>query len=450
MKLHVKIGLTIVILGTGIFCWSFFKGHSTSDTISFTTEKVTRGSVEITISSTGTLNPVGDVEVGTQVSGTIEKVYVDFNDTVQKGQIIAELDRTFLLSAYDEARASHTRSQAQFELSKAEYERSKPLYEKKYLSEQEFQKIRTDYFSQKAALELSEASVKKAKINLGYATISSPISGRVIERSVEVGQTVSASLSAPTLFIIAENLDNMEILASVDESDIGNIRQGQSVRFSVQAYPDRQYDGTVRQIRLQPETIQNVVTYTVVVDAKNPDGTLLPGMTATIDFIENRAENVLLVPVAATQFVPPQSITNQMSKPAEGGKKADKKEMQQNFNPSAKRGDFPPKNLKPGTSNGNFSSRDFNSGSSRNRTPGNMHGQTDKTMIWLLNEDNTIKPAFVKLGISDGVVSEVVDSRGAEIKEGMEVVVGTKSSSGKKDKKSVSLFPQPGGPGGRR
>lgn len=436
MKLHVKIGLTIVILGTGIFCWSFFKGHNTNDTISFTTEKVTRGTVEITISSTGTLNPVGDVEVGTQVSGTIEKVYVDFNDTVQKGQVIAELDRTFLLSAYDEARASQSRSQAQFELSKAEYERSKPLYEKKYLSEQEFQKIRTDYFSQKAAQELADASVKKAKINLGYATILSPISGRVIERSVEVGQTVSASLSAPTLFIIAENLDNMEILASVDESDIGNIRQNQNVRFSVQAYPDRQYDGTVRQIRLQPETIQNVVTYTVVVDAKNPDGTLLPGMTATLDFIQNRAENALLVSVAATRFVPPQNITNQMTKPAETGRKVDKKEM--------------PKNFKSGDRKGNFPSKDFNQNNPRSRMPGNMHGRTDKTMIWLLNKDNTIKPAFVKLGISDGIVYEVLDSRGDEIKEGMEIVTGTKTSSGKKDKKSVSLFPQPGGPGRRR
>jgi len=412
----------------------FLQKHHSSGNISFITEKITRGTVENTISSTGTLNPVGDVEVGTQISGTISKVYVDFNDTVQKDQLIAELDRTFLLSAYDEAKASLSRTRAQFELAKAEYERSKPLYDKKYLSEQEFAKVQTDYLTQKAALELANASVKKAKINLGYATIRSPISGTVIERSVEVGQTVSASLSAPTLFIIAENLANMEILASVDESDIGNIRQGQNVRFSVQAYPDRQYEGTVSQIRLQPETIQNVVTYTVVVNAKNPDGSLLPGMTATLDFIQKRVDNTLIVPAAALRFNPPQNVIDNINKLRDSSQNSGKGD-QRRFRSGSK-------NYGPG---GKKSEADR----PRKREPDGMTVQ-NRGMIWLLQDDKSIKPVFVKQGTSDGVVTEIFEARGINLKEGLQVVVGIKSGSEKKNKKSLSLFPQPGRIGGRR
>lgn len=435
MKRHVTIGLIIAILGTAAAAyWLFLQKHHSSGNISFITEKITRGTVENTISSTGTLNPVGDVEVGTQISGTISKVYVDFNDTVQKDQLIAELDRTFLLSAYDEAKASLSRTRAQFELAKAEYERSKPLYDKKYLSEQEFAKVQTDYLTQKAALELANASVKKAKINLGYATIRSPISGTVIERSVEVGQTVSASLSAPTLFIIAENLANMEILASVDESDIGNIRQGQNVRFSVQAYPDRQYEGTVSQIRLQPETIQNVVTYTVVVNAKNPDGSLLPGMTATLDFIQKRVDNTLIVPAAALRFNPPQNVIDNINKLRDSSQNSGKGD-QRRFRSGSK-------NYGPG---GKKSEADR----PRKREPDGMTVQ-NRGMIWLLQDDKSIKPVFVKQGTSDGVVTEIFEARGINLKEGLQVVVGIKSGSEKKNKKSLSLFPQPGRIGGRR
>lgn len=435
MKRHVTIGLIIAILGTAAAAyWLFLQKHHSSGNISFITEKITRGTVENTISSTGTLNPVGDVEVGTQISGTISKVYVDFNDTVQKDQLIAELDRTFLLSAYDEAKASLSRTRAQFELAKAEYERSKPLYDKKYLSEQEFAKVQTDYLTQKAALELANASVKKAKINLGYATIRSPISGTVIERSVEVGQTVSASLSAPTLFIIAENLANMEILASVDESDIGNIRQGQNVRFSVQAYPDRQYEGTVSQIRLQPETIQNVVTYTVVVNAKNPDGSLLPGMTATLDFIQKRVDNTLIVPAAALRFNPPQNVIDNINKLRDSSQDSGKGD-QRRFHSGSK-------NDGPGE-------KKAEANQSRKRGPDGMTVQ-NRGMIWLLQYDKSIKPVFVKPGISDGVVTEIHEARGINLKEGLQVVVGINSGSDKKNKKSLSLFPQPGGIGGRR
>lgn len=434
MKRYVTIGLIIVILGAAALYGFFLRGQRLDGSVNYSTQKITRGTVENTITSTGILNPVGDVEVGTQVSGTIAKVYVDFNDTVGKDQVIAELDRTFLLSAYDEARASQSRTEAQFELAKAEYESSRPLYEKKYLSEQEFAKVQTDYLIQKAALKLADASVKKAKINLGYATIRSPISGTVIERSVEAGQTVSASLSAPVLFIIAKNLANMEILASVDESDIGSIRQGQYVRFSVQAYPDRHYNGMVSQIRLQPETVQNVVTYTVVVNAENSDGTLLPGMTATLDFIQKRSENTLLVPVAALRFKPSENVLDGLQKEREAVHNSEKDSTYR----------FRSKLEKRQTKSELYDKH--RSG----RKIFNNEQEQNMGVIWLLQDDNSIKPAFVKLGTSNGVMTEIINTPKTKIEEGTQVVVGIKEGSGKKEKKSVSLFPQPRRSGGRR
>ena len=423
MKRNVIIICIIsgVVVGAG--WWFIFNSHRSISMGGFETQKLTRGPVERTITSSGTLNPVGSVEVGTQVSGTVAKVYVDFNDTVNKNQIIAELDKTFLSSALEEARASLSRARALFEQAKAEYERSKPLFEKKFLSEQEFAKVHTDYLSQKASLELAEASVNKARVNLGYATIRSPISGMVISRNVEVGQTVSASLSSPTLFIIAENLRNMEILASVDESDIGTIRTAQDVRFSVQAHSDRSFSGKVNQIRLQPEVVQNVVTYTVVVSAENQEGLLLPGMTATVDFIEKRVENALLVPSAALRFTPPESMVAEVKKTRENGSDS---------MPAGRRGQ-----VRPGATRADERS------SRAGGVGGTNRKRESRGVVWLLSGDGSIESAFVQLGVSDGSVTEIIASRNERIDEGVEVITGMKAVAGKKAKKSVSLLPQP-------
>ncbi|MDA3896587.1 MAG: efflux RND transporter periplasmic adaptor subunit [Desulfobacteraceae bacterium] len=270
----------------------------------FRIEKIKRGSIENTISCTGTLSAVGTVEVGTQVSGTIEKVLVDYNDRVTKGQILAELDLDTLNAAVDAADASVIKANALYKQATADYERNKPLYEQGHLSAQEILIYETEKETARAELLSAQAVVKKEKINLRNAQIRSPINGVVLKRDIEEGQTVAASLSTPTLFIIAENLSSMEIEASVDESDIGMVNKGQKATFTVQSYPDDLFYGTVTQIQMNPTETSNVVTYTVIVAASNKKGKLLPGMTATADFVVEKAENELLVPNAALNFRP--------------------------------------------------------------------------------------------------------------------------------------------------
>ncbi|MCM2264186.1 MAG: efflux RND transporter periplasmic adaptor subunit [Desulfuromonadales bacterium] len=265
---------------------------------------VTKGPLETLVSSTGTLAALETVEVGTQVSGTISRLEVDYNDHVRKGQVLAVLDQALFAAQVREAEANVAKARATLAQSEDEYRRNRPLFDKGFLSAQEFLPISTGVDTAKAALAAAEASLARAQTNLAYTVIRSPIDGTVIKRSVEAGQTVAASLNTPTLFLIARDLAQMRIEADVDESDIGQIRNGQPVRFTVQSQPGEAFQGTVSQIRLQPRTISNVVNYTVLIDAKNDKGLLLPGMTATIDFVVNRVENALLAPNAALRFQP--------------------------------------------------------------------------------------------------------------------------------------------------
>lgn len=257
-----------------------------------------------TISSTGTIQAKGTVEVGTQVSGTVAQVSADYNDNVKAGSILVVLDQSTLKASLDEADAQKARAEAQMEKSKSDFERAQKLFDQGHISEKEFSDSRSAYLMDQASVKSTDAGLRRAHQNLSHAIIRSPIRGTVLKRSVEVGQTVAASLSSPVLFVIAEDLSMLEIIAGVDESDISQIHAGQEVRFSVQAYPDSMYSGKVRQIRLQPETVQNVVTYQVVIDARNPHGTLLPGMTATVDFVIHKAEKALCVPSASLRFQP--------------------------------------------------------------------------------------------------------------------------------------------------
>lgn len=268
----------------------------------FRIEKIKKGSIENTISCTGTLSAVGTVEVGTQVSGTIKKVLADYNDRVTKGQILAELDLDTFNAAVDAAEASLIKASTLYKQAEANYKRNKPLYKQGHLSSQEILTYETQKETARADLLSAKAVVKKEKINLRNAQIRSPINGVILKRDIEEGQTVAASLSTPTLFIIAENLSAMEIEASVDECDIGLVSKGQKVRFTVQTYPDDLFYGTVSQIQMNPSEISNVVTYTVIVAAPNKKGKLLPGMTATADFVVEMAENELLISNAALNF----------------------------------------------------------------------------------------------------------------------------------------------------
>jgi HlyD family secretion protein len=266
--------------------------------------QVSLGNFELTVASTGTMAAVETVEIGTQVSGTINEIMVDYNDTVKEGDVLAVLDQSLFKVAINKAKAGLLKARAELKQAEDEYKRNKPLSEKGYLSKQEFLPIETAVATLKASLLSAEATLQQAKIDLEHTVISSPIDGTVIDRSVDAGQTVAASLSTPTLFLVARDLSPMQIETNVDETDIGQIQKGQQVRFSVQSYSDRTFTGVVRQIRLQPKTVDNVVTYTVIVEAANESRILLPGMTATVDFIVHDVQNALLVPVAALQFNP--------------------------------------------------------------------------------------------------------------------------------------------------
>src|SRR5256885_10374112 len=263
---------------------------------------VTRGNLEATVSATGALSAVTTVQVGTQVSGQISAIYADFNKKVKKGQLLARIDPTLQQQAVQDAQAGVERVQSQYTMSKGEYDRERTLFDSKVITATEFNAAQSNYEVAKANLKSAQIAVDKARQNLSYTNIYAPIDGVVVERTVDVGQTVAASLSAPELFLIANDLSEMQILAKVDESDIGAIAVGQPVTFTVQAYPNRSFSGTVQQVRLQSTTQDNVVNYTTVISVANTDGKLLPGMRATVQVLTGSAKNALLVPNAALRF----------------------------------------------------------------------------------------------------------------------------------------------------
>lgn len=303
----IKIIFVFLLLMGGVWAiWPLGGEKTETETMAgdLQTETVTQGDLEILVSSTGTLAAVGTVDVGTQVSGTIDQVLVDYNDHVKQGQVLAVLDPALFEASVAEAEAGMMEARARLSQAQAELNRNKPLYQSGNLSAQEYLDLETTVVLNQAGVLSAEATLKRAKTNLENAQIRSPITGTVMTRNIEKGQTVAASYSTPTLFVIAEDLSRMQIEASVDESDIGQIREKQNVRFTVQAYLDETFTGVVSQIRLNPTTVSNVVTYTVMVDAENPKGLLLPGMTATLDFIVAQVKNALLVPNAALRYVP--------------------------------------------------------------------------------------------------------------------------------------------------
>lgn len=328
----IKIGVAFIGTLSLLFLawWALALHIPTGPPRLFKFAQVNRGDLEIIVSSTGTLAAVETVEIGTQVSGTIEKLLIDYNDQVKKDQVLAVLDQALFNASVSNAKAGVLKAQAEYKQAETEFERNAPLHEKGYISEQEFLPISTAVDTTKAVLQSAGANLQQAQINLDHTVIRSPINGTVIDRSIDAGQTVAASLSTPTLFLIAEDLSRMQIETQVDETDIGQIRQGQQVRFMVQSYPEQMFFGSVRQIRLQPETVDNVVTYTVIVGASNKSGRLMPGMTATVDFIVHQAEDALLVPVTALSFKPDSRFdsvsgnskveTSQVFCPENGGK----------------------------------------------------------------------------------------------------------------------------------
>ncbi len=263
--------------------------------------------VENTVTATGTIQPLEQVEVGTQVSGEIDKIFVDYNSVVKKGQLLAELDKSNLLENLRQAEASVRSAESELEYSKTSFERTKQLYEANAATQIAYDEARNSLVKAETSLQNAQSNLDKSKVNLGYAEIYSPIDGVVLSREVEVGQTVAASYSTPTLFTIANDLTQMKVEADVDEADIGQVVEGQKVTFSVDAYIDDIFYGEVQQIRLQPTTTNNVVTYTVIITAHNPDLKLLPGMTASVTIITEE-ETGLAVPSEALSFMPDPSL----------------------------------------------------------------------------------------------------------------------------------------------
>ncbi len=378
------IGSAVVLVAIGFFVYKSFAG--TEKTISFETAKIGKGTISNTVTATGTLEAIKTVEVGTQVSGVIEKIYVDFNSQVKKGQLLAQLDETPLQTQLEQSKASVDQSEAEVKYQKATYERYKVLAEKKLIAQSDFDLAEYNYNKAVATLNNVKSVYERSRINLSYARIYSPIDGIIIERAVDEGQTVAASFSTPTLFTIANDLTQMRVEAKVDEADIGKVLNGQRVEFTVDAYPLKKFAGEVTEIRLKPVASANVITYTVVINAPNPDKILMPGMTANASFFVTERKNILVVPSKAVQFTPDQAELA-------------------TYNQS--------------TASGNPSIPQNDEGMSKNK-----QNDSVKT-VWVKN-GLLIHPQIVKVGVTDEIHYELLSG----LNEGDEVVTSMSAGAG--------------------
>ena len=304
-KLRIsKIWIAVVVIViVAVAAWAMSGGKKEED-INFKEEKVALKTLQNSVTATGTIEAVTSVTVGTQVSGIVNKLYVDYNSQVKKGQVIAELDKTNLLSELNTAKANLASAQSSLNYQAANMERYKTLYKKGLVSADEYENALLTYRQAKEQVASSKENVQRAQTNLGYATITSPIDGTVISKSVEEGQTVAASFNTPELFTIAKDLTNMQVVANVYEADIGNVKEGDRVTFTVDAYPDDTFEGTVKQVRLEATTTNNVVTYEVVISAPNADLKLKPGLTANVTIYTQERSGVLAVANKALRFTP--------------------------------------------------------------------------------------------------------------------------------------------------
>ena len=276
--------------------------------VSYTMATVTRQDISTSVTATGTIEPVTKVEVGTQVCGIIDKIYVDYNSQVHKGQVIAELDKTNLISELTSAKSNLANAQSELDYQKANFDRYAKLFEKGLVSTDDYENARLSFEKARQNIVVQQQNVTKAQTNVGYATITSPIDGIVLSREVEEGQTVASAMTTPTLFYIAQDLTDMRVIADVDEADIGGVKEGQRVSFTVDAFPDDTFNGTVTQVRLEATTESNVVTYEVVIAAPNEDLKLLPGLTANVTIYTAERQGVLSLPTKALRFTPNQAL----------------------------------------------------------------------------------------------------------------------------------------------
>ncbi len=342
----------------------FFSGKKEKK-VSFETATIVNTTISSSITATGTIEPVTSVTVGTQVSGIVSHLYVDYNSVVKKGQVIAELDKTNLISELSTQKANLSSAESKLAYQKSNFDRYKTLFDKGLVSADDFENARLAYLQAQESVTTAKESVQKAQTNLSYATITSPIDGVVLSKSVEEGQTVAASFNTPELFTIAQDLTNMQVVADVDEADIADVKQGARVTFTVDAYPDDVFEGKVTQVRQSATTTNNVVTYEVVISAPNSDLKLKPGLTANVKIITQEKPNVLAVPVAALRFAPFEAM------------------------------------LEP---------------------EGKIVDCDSKTKVWVKNGKD-LQAIAVKTGISNGALTEITEGIGA----GKEVIIGFSS-----------------------
>ena len=367
-KVNKKVWYAIGVLVVILIAWSMLRGGKKEEKVSFETIKVEKKNIHTSITATGTIEPVTSVTVGTQVSGIVSKLYVDYNSVVKKGQVIAELDRTNLISELNTAKANLASSESSMSYEKANYNRYKTLYDKGLVSADEYESALLSYRKAMEDVNAKRESVKKAQTNLGYATITSPIDGVVLSKSVEEGQTVAASFNTPELFSIAQDLTDMRVIADIDEADIGGVKEGQRVSFTVDAFPDDHFEGQVTQVRQQATTESNVVTYEVVISAPNKELKLKPGLTANVTIFTMEKNDVMAVPSKALRFIPTEALLE------------------------------------------------------KGQTISDCEGDHK---VWTL-ENNTFKAHKVEIGTSNGVMTEIISG----IPEGMEILTDFTISGG--------------------
>lgn len=382
---------SILAIAIAAIAYFFFLQPDTEE-VKVETAVVKTGDIRHVVTATGTVQPITQVEVGTQVSGVIKKIYVDYNSEVKKGQLIAELDKTTLQANVTELQAGLNSAKNELEYQQRNYGRIAKLYETKVVSETDYEQALYQLNNAKAALQQRNSELKRAKTNLSYASIYSPIDGVVLSRAVDEGQTVAASLNTPTLFTIAQDLTKMQVEASVDEADIGGVEVGQGVSFSVDAYPEDEFTGKVTQVRIEPVVESKVVTYTVIIEASNPEGKLMPGLTASTTIVTKEVNDVLTLEAKALRFQPDAAV---MQAYMNGLKEVNKQVNTPAQNPDQL----------PVMQTGN-----------KQESAVQVPATTKK--VWV-KDGSSLRPVEVKTGMSDATMVEVVDG----LKAGDEVVV---------------------------
>ena len=441
-KMPITVVTTAALL-VASGAWIYRRADA-SEAPTYRTAVVERANLQSMVSATGALSAVRTVQVGTQVSGQVSAIYVDFNDHVKKGELLARIDPTLQQQAVQDAEAQLDRAKAQLAQATGEYDRNKTMFDAKIVTASEFGTIQSNYAVAQANVKSAQISVDRARQNLAYTSIYAPIDGVVVERNVNVGQTVAASLSAPQLFLIANDLKEMQILASVDESDIGQISEGQPVRFSVQSYANRSFDGTVRQVRLQSTTQNNVVNYTAVVAVSNDEGKLLPGMTATVKFITGSADSVLTVPNTALGFRPTsaEAVAPNVGQRAQGQSAAN--------GAAAPGAQGAGGTARAGAANGGAPAGQVAGVAGGAAQANGAQRSRQGAVIWTLDANGKLVPHRVKTGLTDGQKTQI---EGQGIAEGTEVVIGAGSATAATPNAAASSpFQQPNtqrrGPGG--